>query len=144
MNKVIICKGLPGSGKTRWAKEFLKGNPSFIRANRDEIRLMLGRSFSHRFEDVVTKVEHSAILAALEKGYDVIVDDTNLNPVTVKKIEDLVLGKAEIEIKSFLDVSPEECIKNDSEREGKSKVGPDVIWGMYNKYLKTNDNITTD
>ncbi|NUR25646.1 MAG: AAA family ATPase, partial [Catenulispora sp.] len=37
MPKFILTRGLPGSGKTTWAK----AQPGFVRVNRDELRTML-------------------------------------------------------------------------------------------------------
>lgn len=42
MNKVIILYGPPASGKSTWAKEFIKEKTQWIRVNRDDIRLMCG------------------------------------------------------------------------------------------------------
>jgi len=144
MKKLLILKSLPGAGKSTWAKTFLESEPTYIRVNRDDIRNMLGREFSSKFEKLVTQVEHQAILGGLEKGYNVIVDDTNLNPKTVEALKNLVKDIPDLQIEEkFFDVSPEECIKRDSERTGKAKVGPAVIWGMYNRYLKKDVDSNT-
>ena len=42
INKVVkILVGLPGSGKSTWAKEFIHKNPNYIRFGRDVFRFML-------------------------------------------------------------------------------------------------------
>ena len=44
MKRLIICRGLPASGKTTWAKEWAMGDPYHrVRINQDDIRLMLGK-----------------------------------------------------------------------------------------------------
>ena len=41
MLKIIITRGIPGSGKTTWAKDVVKENSNYIRINRDDLRIML-------------------------------------------------------------------------------------------------------
>lgn len=40
MPKLILCRGIQGSGKTTWAKQYCKEHPNTIRVNRDDIRQM--------------------------------------------------------------------------------------------------------
>ena len=40
MAKIILCRGIQGSGKTTWAKQYCKEHPNTIRVNRDDIRQM--------------------------------------------------------------------------------------------------------
>ena len=39
---IIVMVGPPASGKTSWSKEFVKGKSTWIRVNRDDLRLMCG------------------------------------------------------------------------------------------------------
>lgn len=50
--KVIICRGLPGSGKTTFAKEYIKKNlfSKTVRINRDDIREMMGITYNEQSE----------------------------------------------------------------------------------------------
>lgn len=44
MNKIIICRGIPASGKSTWAKQWVLEDPEHrIRINQDDIRNMLGK-----------------------------------------------------------------------------------------------------
>jgi tRNA uridine 5-carbamoylmethylation protein Kti12 len=38
---IIICRGVPASGKTSFAKNFIEKNQNYIRVNRDDIRKMI-------------------------------------------------------------------------------------------------------
>lgn len=135
MAKLILCKGLPASGKSTWSKEYVKNHSNVIRVNRDEIREMLGQPWSRDYENkVVVPGERRFVRAALEQGMDVIVDDTNLNPNVRdmwKKIGEEM--KAVVLIKEFI-VDPEECIKRDASRD--RTVGAAVIMRMFNTYIK--------
>ena len=39
--KLIMTKGLPASGKSTWAKQYLDDNPGTKRVNKDDLRAML-------------------------------------------------------------------------------------------------------
>ncbi len=51
--KIIITRGIPGSGKTTWAKNFVKNNPNYIRISRDDLRSILIGKWDWSIEDVV-------------------------------------------------------------------------------------------
>jgi len=137
MLEVIILKGLPGSGKSTWAKKKMQDNPGKYKSvNKDALRDMLDSGqFSKDNESFVTKVRNFIIFAALEQGKNVIVDDTNFNPIHKKKIRDLAHGYAVVKIKEF-NVDVDECIRRDAVRE--NSVGEKVIRSMYNKYVAIN------
>lgn len=155
MLKVIICRGIPASGKTTWARNFCEKNPDYFRVNRDDIRKMLNQHYSVSNEFLVKKIEKSIIVNILTQGYNVIVDDTNLSKEAISLIDLAVedytdysgLGEfrnVSIEYKDFFDVSLGECVKRDSERV--NSVGENVIKIMYDKLLKlkeNNENSTT-
>ncbi len=136
MQKLIITKGLPASGKTTWSLDYCKNNLNTVRVNRDSIRLMLGPNFRHgsEMEGLVTSIEHKSINKALLQGYDVIVDATNF--WGYEQFITLMPKEADIEliIQEF-DISLEECIMRDSKRT-EGQVGKEVIERMYKKYIK--------
>lgn len=132
MKKIIITKGLPGSGKSTWAKKFVIENPNFVRINRDDIRHMLGPYWIPQREKLVTDIERDSVESALGRGYSVIVDATNLRG-EAGWTQLAERNGAVIEIKDFTDVPVEVCIKRDLLRE--NPVGETVIRGMYEKHL---------
>ncbi len=136
MKKVILTKGLPGSGKSTWAKKMLDENPGmYKRINKDDLRAMLDNNrWSKDNEKFVLKVRNLLILEALENGKHVIIDDTNLHSKHEQSIKELVKGLATVEIQDFTDVPIETCIERDLKRL--SSVGQKVIMEQYNRYLK--------
>ena len=134
MSKVIILKGLPASGKSTWAKEYMTSHLNTKRINKDLLRLMLDWNvWNHQNEKEVLKVRDTLLTNFLNSGYDVIIDDTNLAKKHETRIRQLVKKTAEVEVVSFLDVPIEECIQRDRERE--NSVGEKVIRNMYEQFV---------
>ena len=135
MKKVIITKGLPGSGKSTWAKKLIDKNPNqYKRINKDDLRAMLDNSkHSKDAEKFVLKIRNQIMLMALEEGKHVIIDDTNLHPKHERTMRELTKGIAEVIIQDFTDIELEVCIKRDLNRL--NSVGEKVIRQMYNDFL---------
>lgn len=131
MAKMIILAGLPGAGKSTLAKKMVKQDPTYVRVNLDDIRSMLGTSDFNK-EKLVEQIELISIGYAFNQKYNVIVDDTNLNPKKINKLK--VIAKqynAEVDYK-LISTDVEECIRRDALRE--RPVGEDVIRRFYEKY----------
>jgi predicted kinase len=143
MKKVIITRGLPGSGKSTWAKSIIKANSnSYKRINNDDLRAMVDCGhYSSANEKFINDLTDMFIMKAIAEGKHVIVDNTNLNTKHIDRIKQLVKGQAELVINdSFLSVPVEMCIQNDLKRA--NSVGKDVIVNMYEQYLKKSNTIT--
>lgn len=137
MPKLIMLRGLPGSGKSTWAKRMIAEHQHFIRVNKDEIRTELGLdgTWSPAQEPKVVEVRDNRIEYALSRGISVISDDTNFGKKHEPRLRELAKKyNAEFEIKEF-NTPVETCILRDSERSGKARVGEDVIWGMAEQHL---------
>lgn len=136
MLKLKIYKGLPGSGKTTAAKKLLEEEPGkWVRVNKDDMRAMYhaGR-WSKSNEKFILAMRDEVIIAALDSGFNVVSDDTNLHEKHIPHLQELVKGKAEVEIVDFLDVPIEECIRRDLIRP--NSVGEKVIRKMYRDFLE--------
>ncbi len=138
MNKVIILQGLPGSGKSTWAKQYCLENPDTFILNRDSLRVMLNNGeWSAKTEEFVKAIELSALEIIL-KGTDkatVIVDDTNLRLKTVNNLMKVCREyDADVSLKDFFHVSLKECIERDSKR--KKPVGSTAI-------IRMNEDLNT-
>src|ERR1035437_3369332 len=96
--KIIMTRGLPGSGKTFFAKEFIKKNPSFKRVNKDDLRLMIDDGkWSKDKEKFIIEARDELVKISLDGGFSVIVDDTNLSPKHFAHLTDM-FKDAEVEI----------------------------------------------
>lgn len=145
MQQLIICRGLPASGKSTFAKAWVLEDPEHrVRVNRDDIRRMLGPYWIPSREDLVTDLEKMSTIKALSRKYSVIIDATNfrshwLDAVNLAEMfpDKTWFGlQVQVVIKDFTDVSIETCIERDNLRSKEEQVGEEVIRNMYNKYLK--------
>ena len=135
MKKVYLYQGLPASGKSTAAKQRIAEEPGvYKRVNKDDLRAMLDHNhWTKANEKFVLRIRDQIILAALEEGKHVIVDDTNLHPRHEERIRQLVKGKAEVEIVDFMHVDIDTCIERDLQRA--NSVGERVIRRMWSQYL---------
>ena len=105
MSEVIILQGIQGSGKSTWALDYVTKEPTKrVRINRDSIRKMFGKYWVLEREELCNEIEDKAIAYAMVRGFDVVIDDMNLNPKTIEHIKELVLNvnnKANIIYKLF-------------------------------------------
>lgn len=138
MRTLFILKGLPGSGKSTVAAEMIRKEPKrFMRINRDDLRSMVSgpgnnpHARDNDREDLMRKFKDELVRMAFKDGYDVILDDTHLVPMTVKKLHQLAASIGDVKvIEKAINVSVEECIARDAKRSGFAQVGEKVIKDM--------------
>lgn len=130
MAKLIMMKGLPGSGKSTKAKEMLKEYGNYVRVNRDDLRGMLhsGLEWSGKKEKHTIAAEKAIVSELLTKDVSVIVDDTNMLQSHRDMWSNIATEhNAKFEVHE-MDTGFEECIVRDAERD--NSVGPHVIASM--------------
>ena len=135
MSKLIICRGLPASGKSTWAKQWVLEDPEHrVRINQDDIRLMLGKYWVPSREKLVQEIQFDAIIEALNREFDVVIDNTNLNKKVLDQFNRLIktFEDYEIEYKDFFDTPLSVCIERDKNRD--LQVTEKVIRSFYNNY----------
>lgn len=147
MFKLILTRGLPAAGKSKWAEEKVKEGGNFVRLNKDLLRTMLHFDrWTGRNERITMEAEKDMAYDLLEWGHNVIIDDTNLGQRHEDGWKDLAsLAHAEFEIKSFLHIPVTVCVERDWRRE--KSVGSEVIWNMalqYNLYKPHKGYILCD
>ncbi len=136
MSKVTILVGLPGSGKTtyaRYCEKYLK----CVGASRDELSLIPSKL------DVRSRIK-LAVIDAFNENKDVVVDGTYVSRTKRKEIETLAreLG-AELEICVF-DKSVEECIERNNASKGIPKASEETIKRLHQMYqAPTEDECDT-
>ena len=156
IKKLILCRGIQGSGKSTWAKAWVAEDPEHrIRINNDDIRNMLGPYWVPSREDIVSSAKRNFALNGMLLGYDIVVDNMNLNPKEIKfwadivdthnstdprvVKSDVVQWEYKIEFKDFF-ISLEECIRRDAARP--NPIGEKVIrdtWRRYKHFIQTTE-----
>ena len=138
---VYILTGLIGSGKSTWAKKKAEESNTII-INKDSLRIMLRGVyfFDKGYEPLVEQLAKTCFLKALQKGYNVIIDETNLTKKkrrfwidAVKENHYLIDTPVEFEITWF----PEK--KNNVENRMKEPKGrPQEEWEAVYKGMKAS------
>lgn len=91
--ELILTIGISGSGKSTWAKQFMKENPSYLRINRDDIRKTLCEDLTDYYknanislrEHIVDQLEEQFALVISKDFQNIILDNTNLDKKYIKK-----------------------------------------------------------
>lgn len=131
--KILMLKGLPGSGKSTYAKGIVERDGNWVRVNKDTIRDMMG-GYTNKKEGLVIRFRNALIRTALDEGKNVIVDDTNFHPKHEAAISQIARDfESEFEI-YYVNIPLEACIKNDLNRP--VSVGEKVIRRMYEDYVR--------
>lgn len=132
---VTIMRGLPASGKTTAALKLVADSGGRTRrVNLDSLRLMLDDNdgsvrHSAEHEEVVLAVQDAAILAAVDAGFDVVIDNTHLAPRLPNRYRRLLATRnVQFAVVDLTDVSIDECIRRDADRA--RPVGEAVILEM--------------
>lgn len=137
MSNIIFTRGIQGSGKSTWAKEFCDKNIDWVRISRDDIRNMRGKYWIPKDEPIITQMEDRLIITALKTGKRVIVDAMNLDKgkalARVNKWSDELGHPLVFEFKDFTGVPLETCIERDLKRP--NSIGEKVIRDTWERHL---------
>lgn len=139
--KIIALQGPPASGKSTLARQLQAQDPDHIViVSRDSFRHGRGQYWIPSQEDYITELEQHAIRTALDMGYDVIIDATNLSEHYVNRWKFLAsIYDADIEFR-MVDATLEECLERNKNANREHQVDEDCIRRFYQKYLIYKQN----
>jgi predicted kinase len=138
--EVKLCIGIPASGKSTWGKEFVTKNiAKWVRICRDDYRYMLKNIGWCDFdvEKMITKLVQDAIVTALNSGFNVLVDQTNVKEKYLNEFINFLEDKADVTFQIF-DIDLKTALERDANRD--RSVGEDVVKRMYKDYKNLFDS----
>lgn len=135
---IKILSGIPGCGKSTWAKNYVANTRNVIRINRDDLRNILVENFnSEGNESIINKSKLALIKTAIESDRNIVLDDTHCYKDYLIFIIDFIrkageeFGKiTEIEILDF-DVDVDTCVERNDKRE--RSIPTTAIYHMVNQ-----------
>jgi tRNA uridine 5-carbamoylmethylation protein Kti12 len=92
VKKLFVMIGIPGSGKSHQSKKIIDAhnNEGIVVINRDKIREMLSVEYSDydfkQYEKLCINIARFSIMEATRMGLNIIVDETNLNVKSRKRV----------------------------------------------------------
>lgn len=133
---LIMLVGLPASGKTTVAKEMISNSQRATkRVSKVDLIAMLDMENQSRDSEVFAKaIEKQIVVAALDLGYDVVVDDLNLKISDENYWTKTADENGATFVRLPMEATLESCIERDSQRE--HPVGKDRIIELYLLYSK--------
>jgi predicted kinase len=145
VSTLVITRGLPGCGKTTYARAWVAQDPlGRSRVNRDDLgQLMHGRRFygdEKLFgptEDAITTAQYAMIVHLLSAGRDVINDDTNLDDERLLRLLDVVdQAGADVQVVDMRGLPLVTVLERNAQRAGTSAFVPEhVIRDMWERYV---------
>lgn len=143
---LTLCRGLPASGKTTWAKQQVdRSFGSTVHVSRDDIRDayyntdVISGVDKNKEESLITKLQHETVRRFLTAKKNVIVDDLNLSERSVEGFYRLAQefgGSVQMRFQDF-EVPLAKVIAKDLNRglEGHRMVGWRAIQEIADRYM---------
>ena len=140
MTELVIVRGLPGCGKTTYARAWVaEDRKNRARVNRDDLRQMVddGEYEKGVTEGRILVIRNSIISGLLRGGVSVISDDTNLPNHTIRDLVSLARkAGAEFRIHDMTNIDVAVALAQNADRQDKPPVHSSVIEDMYRRFIK--------
>lgn len=134
MKRIYLLCGIPGSGKSTWAKSQLDNKSVWI--SRDQIRFSMvseSEEYFSKEKEVFREFIKEINLAIRDKNFDnIYIDATHLNTISRYKVLDKIALKDVDELNIvFFNIPLNICLERNSYRSGRERVPEEVIKKMY-------------
>ena len=137
--RVWLLSGLPGSGKSTWARQKIAENGG-VWCSRDEVRFSIVKEneeyFSHEDEVFNTWIKQINEVLENPEVEDIYIDATHLNDKSRNKVLNRLTKNTDIEkITNVLFLTPlETCLERNKQRSGRAVVPEEVIRNMVKSF----------
>lgn len=143
---VWLLSGIPGSGKSTWARNKVQQNGG-VWCSRDEVRFSMISDtddyFSQENRVFQSWIDNINNALNMEDVKDVYVDATHLTDKSRNKTRRRLNHKNIDKIVNVIfDVPLEVCLERNAQRTGRADVPEDVIKNMYNSFTFPNEVYT--
>jgi predicted kinase len=131
--KIIILRGLPGSGKTVYAQQLVE--QGYKRVSESDLRWSIDNGkWSNSNQLLLIDLQQIMVTILLQNNYSVVIDNCNLRPNDYKYARSLAKEyRADLEIVNF-DIPLEICLERDLERTH-GRIGKDAIVKLHKTYF---------
>lgn len=138
MNTLIMMIGLPGSGKSTYAKKLIEANKNIAYVSRDEVRYEYVSDQAHYFdhEKEVYKEFCNRIDMHLLRGETVIADATHLNIKSREKLLKSLQVIPDKIIAVIVNTPFEICMERNAARQGIIRVPDQTMYRMKHTFRK--------
>lgn len=119
MKTLLVLIGLPGSGKSTYAKEWVKEDPeNRVRYNNDDFRTMILKTWENKPNQVVIESKIALLKTWMRMELDIVVDNTNLMSYEIESYKVLVRDFPEYEVVlKIIDTPLEICKERNQTRD---------------------------
>lgn len=137
---LIMTVGVPGSGKSTWARAIC-ARKGFVEINRDNLRRELGKFAANEkvvstpgLEAHVTNVHEHRMISAFILGQTVVCSDTNINPATRERLEGIAKNYNVPVFYKHFNVAWDTLVERNKTRPTQDQVPSKVLRDFYNRY----------
>lgn len=138
--QILILIGVPGSGKSTFAKYFIRTEENWTRLCRDDFRMMhfTYSNMSPREESLITDMVDASVESLLKKKCNVLIDATHCRAEYIDHYINKFNHLADISFKVF-DIEEKEAAERCEKRN--KETGKFISVNVLRKYLKELDEL---
>jgi len=144
MPNLILTVGPPGCGKTIWATLYVE-NHKAKRVNRDDLRAMMqNKTYNSRDEKVIRRIRDYIVESWLEQGFDVVLDDTNLDPGVFDEMKKIARRVGDVRVREHIvQIERGICWYNNTHRPNAVPEGDwNALWLKYTHFQPHDDYLS--
>ena len=133
--------GIPCSGKSNLVDKMSKENTNLRVLSSDNIRSELNLPINKVFNRIVFREMQERLKSLLEKGFDVVLDATNLDEHYRENRMKIGRSCGASVIALVVNTKYQVCVERNSMRIKANKVPSNVMEAMYEQFLRTTQNL---